>query len=237
MKEFLLKFAAESFPEEVDFILKTAEVIDDEDKEEYMFSLNAIMEDTVEQIGKNKEVFKEASIKEASFAEGAKNFGKAVGATALTGVTVAMLNDLVSSAHEAITRNRNFNKMVAYAPDLKERDPKTVRAVFNALHSLGGPKITSEPHVAAEYVRNQVDLPGSMSNPKNISDLVGARSNIDRSGVIDRSTEVPGLDLSKLRLDKKRVNLEKQRVQIQREQTKEKSASVDFILSKIRKND
>jgi hypothetical protein len=128
--------------------------------------------------------------KEASFMSGLKSHGKdiakGVGGAALTGVAVSMLNDLVTNAHESLTRSRNYNKMLEYAPELKEHeDPKLVRGIFDSLHTLAGPKVTGEPHIAAEFVRTQASLAGAgggFSNAKNISDLVGTRKNIDSLG-------------------------------------------------------
>lgn len=107
-------------------------------------------------------------------------FAKVVGGTALTGLTLNLMNDLVSHAHESVTRNRNFNRMMEYMPELKDYDQKQVKYVFDSLHMTAGPDVTRDPVSTAYYVKNNVELQPNLGNTRNISELLGIRQNKER---------------------------------------------------------
>jgi hypothetical protein len=199
-KEDLLKVAYEQYPDGIDFIFNSSIELAGT---EYISKMASIMDDAVAQVN--------SLTKQAGFADALKNHGKdvakGVGTAALTGVAISMLNDLVQNAHESVTRNRNFKKMLEYAPDLKQReDQKAIRGIFDSLHTLAGPKVSGEPHVAAEFVKTQIEYvggAGGFSNAKNISDLVGARNNIERSG---QRIVAPSFTSTKSRDERKEYN-------------------------------
>ena len=112
-------------------------------------------------------------------------FAKVVGGTALTGLTLNLMNDLVSHAHESVTRNRNFNRMMEYMPELKDYDQKQVKYIFDSLHMTAGPDVTRDPVSAAYYVKNNVELQPNLGNSRNISELLGIKQNRERANRIN----------------------------------------------------
>lgn len=230
MKDTLLKIASEIYPDAIDYIVKVANDLSVEDREELIFSNNAILEDAIEQISKNDELLKEANAT-PTFGQSAKNFAKGIGATALTGISIAVLNDLVQNAYSAATKDRNFNKMIEYAPDLKNYDQKKVKAIFDSLHELSGPKVTGLPHIASDFVRQHSELPGGLSNPKNLSDLVGIRRNIEDRGHIQQPKDIPHYSVE--RQDSFRENRQNAK---EDRANRPKTAKLTEILKQIRSN-
>lgn len=173
----------------VDFYFNAVKELSESGDTDFFSKTASIMEDAVQL--SNQAIEKVASAGSPGLAgkalQGLKahgaDIGKSVAGAALTGLAVSMLNDLATTAHESLTRNRNFKRMMEYAPDLKEHDPKAVKGTFDSLHTLAGPKVTGEPHIAAEFVRTQVQLVGAgggFSSAKNLNDLVGTRNALDR---------------------------------------------------------
>lgn len=115
--------------------------------------------------------------KEAAFGQQAKAFGqagaKAFGSAALQGVAAAGASALVAGtvmgaqkAYQALTRERDFKRMMAANEDLHvmhQADPRHFNLAFNSLRSMNS-DFASDPFVAGAYMRQAVDSPmgGSM---------------------------------------------------------------------------
>ena len=171
----------------VDFYFNAVNELAEYGDTDFFSKTASIMEDAVRLSNQTKLNIEKQAGMGSKLMEGIKthgpDVGKSVAGAALTGLAVSMLNDLATTAHESLTRNRNFKRMMEYAPDLKEHDPKAVKGTFDSLHTLAGPKVTGEPHIAAEFVRTQVQLVGAgggFSSAKNLNDLVGTRNALDR---------------------------------------------------------
>jgi hypothetical protein len=83
--------------------------------------------------------------------------GAAAGAAA---VSLAALG--VHKLYDAATKTRDFNSMLAYAPDLAEAhaaNPQHVNQMFSTLRMFN-PDFTRDPVVSSGYVRQMVDNPG-----------------------------------------------------------------------------
>ena len=86
--------------------------------------------------------------------------GVAMGAA---GAAIAGAGVGVGALYHAITKGRNFRKMLEFNEDLAERhqgNPKYVNAAFSTLHRMN-PSFAADPMVAGAYVRQMVEQPNA----------------------------------------------------------------------------
>ena len=141
----LMEKVAEVAPEKYDFIVKTAaEVRESPFRDEIVGELDGI--------------FKKAS---TGFGDTLKNFGGAVGAgiatTVAGGIGLALAGDAYDAIRRGITKSRNYKRMLAANPDLKDKPATQVQTIFSTLHRFN-PEFSGDPAVAGSFVRNHVDL-------------------------------------------------------------------------------
>ena len=113
-------------------------------------------------------------------AEKAAPYIGAAGLGAAGIVGTSLVNDMYSLARNAVTRNRNYEKMLNADPELKEYPAEKVKAYFNTLHEKGGPEMSGDPLIASAFVKQQLELPPQFLLEQ-VHKLVGTRANIDKS--------------------------------------------------------
>lgn len=110
----------------------------------------------------------------------AKPYASAAGLGAAGIIGSSLVNDMYASARTAVTRNRNYEKMLHADPELKEYPAEKVKAYFNTLHEKGGPEMSGDPLIASAFVKQQLELPPQFLLEQ-VHKLVGTRANIDKS--------------------------------------------------------
>jgi hypothetical protein len=122
----------------------------------------------------------EAIEKQASMSAGFKQGLGLAGAGIAGMVGTALVNDMYSAAKSALTKGRNFERMVQAEPELKQYPADKVKAYFNTLHEKGGPEMSGDPVLAAAFVKQQLDFHGS-SIIDQVNKIVGIRENLHKS--------------------------------------------------------
>lgn len=132
--------------------------------------------DVVESLARNRlPVEKQASMS-AGFKQGLGLAGAGIAGM----VGTALVNDMYSAAKSALTKGRNFERMVQAEPELKQYPADKVKAYFNTLHEKGGPEMSGDPVLAAAFVKQQLDFHGS-SIIDQVNKIVGIRENLHKS--------------------------------------------------------
>jgi len=118
--------------------------------------------------------------------QAAKSIGgaaaKGLGAAGLAGAGLlgtAVVNDLYTSARSALTKGKNFEKMIQADPELANYPADKVKAYFNTLHEKGGPEISGDPVISSAFVRQQLDFHGNILD--NVTKMVGIREKLDKA--------------------------------------------------------
>lgn len=107
---------------------------------------------------------------------------KGLGAAGLAGAGLlgtAVVNDLYTSARSALTKGKNFEKMIQADPELANYPADKVKAYFNTLHEKGGPEISGDPVISSAFVRQQLDFHGNILD--NVTKMVGIREKLDKA--------------------------------------------------------
>jgi hypothetical protein len=89
---------------------------------------------------------------------------KAVGATVVAGLGLALATDLYNASKRGLTTGRNWKRMMQSNPTLKDHPPAEVRRAFKMVQEHA-PDVASDPMAAGALVYNVVssgDLPGTM---------------------------------------------------------------------------
>lgn len=144
----LMEKVAEVAPKEHDFIVKTAAEVKD----------SPFCEEIVEEFDS---ILKKAAMDYRGMAsalgQGAASLGKGVAVTALGGVALSLAGDASDAIRRGITKTRNYKRMLASNPDLKEKPAVQVQAIFSTLHRFN-PDFSADPVVSGSFVRNHVDI-------------------------------------------------------------------------------
>jgi hypothetical protein len=166
----MMEKVAEVAPEKYDFMVKTAaEVRESPFRDEIVEELDGIL--------------KKAGTGWDSFMGGAKTMGLGVLGTAAGGIGLALAGDLYDATRRGITKGRDYKRMLASNPDLKEKPSAQVQAIFSTLHRFN-PDFASDPVVSGSFVRNHVDLAGEGAGAvglDSLKNLVDARKNLGES--------------------------------------------------------
>lgn len=118
--------------------------------------------------------------KQASMSAGFKQGLGLAGAGIAGMVGTALVNDMYSAAKSALTKGRNFERMIQAEPELKQYPADKVKAYFNTLHEKGGPEMSGDPVLASAFVKQQLDFHGS-SIIDQVNKIVGIRSELGKS--------------------------------------------------------
>lgn len=62
----------------------------------------------------------------------------------------------VRKAHQSLTKNRDYENMLANAPALRKENPVKVRMAFNTFHRLA-PSLAKDPLVSSTFVRRTLN--------------------------------------------------------------------------------
>lgn len=185
----LMQKVAEVAPSHYAFLLKTAgEIRRSPFRDEIADEMNGIIraaEESQEKIGMEFGAFA-SGISDAAQAFGRQPLTKYIGSTVAAGVALSLAGDLYEAARRGLTKSRHWSNMLNQNPDLAEQsksDPM-VKTVFNTLHRFN-PEFSGDPHVAASFVKAQLEFPDDVSIPQN---LVKSRSEIRNAGGL----RVPG---------------------------------------------
>lgn len=130
-----------------------------------------------------------------------------IGSTIAGGVALSLAGDLYDAARRGLTKSRHWSAMLEANPDLADRakeDPN-VQTMFNTLHRFN-PEFSGDPHVAASFVKAQLEYPDDVGIPQN---LVKAHSEIRSSSGF---RPIPGMPL------KTPSDLEEQQLRMQGQQ-------------------
>jgi hypothetical protein len=138
---------------------------------------------------------KVAASKAQAFTEAAKRGGKYVAGTLAASVALglggAIATDLFDAARRGLTKSRNFKRIMAANPDLKEKvDPKRLQLAFNALHRYA-PDFTADPLVGGSALYSMATMPeGNEYNL--VSSLIESRNkHLDAKGKAFRPAQLP----------------------------------------------
>lgn len=113
-----------------------------------------------------------------------------IASTVAGGVALSLAGDLYDAARRGLTKSRHWSAMLEANPDLADRakeDPN-VQVMFNTLHRFN-PEFSGDPHVAASFVKAQLEYPDDVGIPQN---LVKAHNEIRSSSGI---RPIPGMPL------------------------------------------
>lgn len=122
--------------------------------------------------------------------QAAGNAAAGVGAAVATGILYSLAGDMTDAIKRGITKTRNYKSMLGANPDLKQMPAQDVQKAFAVLHRFN-PDFASEPTVAGNFVRQQVNMThdGNMSvDTKQLTELVNSRKNLADT----RKLPVPG---------------------------------------------
>ncbi len=217
----MIKQAAEQDPAKYNYIRSVAEELQGGPfLEEVMERQNSIIESAKEKIASS--IWTRNSLG-GHMARGAA----AVAGTTAAGIGYEVLSDLYNDAKGAVTKDRNFKKMMQENPDLEEFDQDKVKSVFKTLHTFAGPKFSADPNIAGTFVRNQVALHQGMPQGVDmgaVNQLISSRGVHDRTGKLDRPMSLPGMEiaqhgvaLEKNKMDSDRRDNEKDKNKFERE--------------------
>lgn len=119
-----------------------------------------------------------------------------IGATVAGGIALSLAGDLYEAARRGLTKSRHWSSMLEANPDLAEQakgDPN-VKMMFETLHRFN-PEFSGDPHVAANYVKAQLEYPADLSI---IQGLVQSRKNVRDAGGL---RPIPGMPQPKSKAD------------------------------------
>jgi len=123
--------------------------------------------------------------------EMAKFVGKGTLGTALLSAPVIGLSGAweggsraMQAGINAVSRAMGFRRMVKANPELQEMDRAKVQRTYNTLHRFN-PEMASDPMVSGSFVRSTAEYDNIPT--RTVSDLVSARSKMQRPGVSDRA--------------------------------------------------
>lgn len=122
-----------------------------------------------------------ASEKVAAASDVVKEFGKDVGrafaGSAATALLASLSTDLYDAARRGLTKGRNFSRVMAANPDLKEfPDQAKLRANFSALHRYL-PEFTADPLVGGAMLKNLVES-DQQAAPRIIQDMLSGKKSL-----------------------------------------------------------
>lgn len=127
-----------------------------------------------------------------------------IGTTIAGGVALSLAGDLYDAARRGLTKSRHWSNMLEANPDLADRakeDPN-VQVMFNTLHRFN-PEFSGDPHVAASFVKAQLEFPDDVGIPAN---LVKSHNEIRSSSGI---RPIPGMPF------KSQADLQEQQLRMQ----------------------
>jgi hypothetical protein len=124
----------------------------------------------------------------------------ALGAAGALGIGLAgsVASDLYDAAKRGLTKGRNFNRMMASTPDLKNFDKKDLQNSFNTIHRFA-PEMTADPILAANLVRGLAVSPENsvgfvkelLTSRKNLADSKGRQYSMGPLNPISSLMEEP----------------------------------------------
>lgn len=207
--KLLMDKVAEVAPEKFEFLVKTAsEIKQSPFREEFVAEFEGLL--------------KKAQMDWGGIAGklrgGAESLGKGVVTTALGGIGLALAGDAYDATRRAIFKTRNYKKMLAANPDLKDKPAAQVQSIFSTLHRFN-PEFSADPVVAGSFVRNHVTFAGEGVGLDSLKSLVDARKGLNESRRLqapklidlpDREMDI--LQKAKLRKDLATGGREKQKV-------------------------
>lgn len=179
----LMNAVAEVAPSHYDFLVKTAgEIRRSPFKDEIATEMNEIIkaaEESQEKIAMEFGSFA-SGVSDAAGAFGRQPLVKYIGSTVAAGVALSLAGDLYEAARRGLTKSRHWSNMLEQNPQLADQsktDPM-VKTVFNTLHRFN-PEFSGDPHVAASFVKAQLEYPDDVGIPQQI---VKSRSEIRNAG-------------------------------------------------------
>jgi hypothetical protein len=111
-----------------------------------------------------------------AFAKGVADVGKGVAVTVGAGVSLALAQDIYDAARRAVSKSRNFNRIMEADPSLKKEFSKeNLQKAFSMLHRYA-PEFTADPTVGAGLLRNISEDPSRSAG--NVLNLIGPRSQL-----------------------------------------------------------
>lgn len=169
-QEELMQKVAQVAPEKYEFLLSSADEISSSPfKEELSSEIDG--------------VFKQAAIAWDRVSQGAYDMSKGLALATAAHVGMSLAGDLVDASKRALFKTRNYKKMMALNPDLRERSANQVQSIFSTLHRFN-PDFSADPVVAGSFVRQHVDLAGEGPGQVHMDSLkllVDARKGLNES--------------------------------------------------------
>lgn len=131
-----------------------------------------------------------------------------IASTIAGGVALSLAGDLYDAARRGLTKSRHWSAMLEANPDLatRSKEDPNVQVMFNTLHRFN-PEFSGDPHVAASFVKAQLEYPDDIGIPQNI---VKAHNEIRSSGGL---RPLPGMPL------KTPADLQEQQLRMQGQQS------------------
>lgn len=192
----LMEKVAEVAPEKYDFIMKTAaEVKESPFRDEILEGLDGILKRASDGYAKIKHAFPMPTGGRPGLGTLAGNVGLAGLGTLAGGIGLALAGDATDWIRRGLTKSRDYKRMLASNPDLKEKPANQVQAIFSTLHRFN-PDFASDPVVSGSFVRNHVDLAGEGAGAvglDSMKNLVDARKNLHESKRFPQMAKIPGL--------------------------------------------
>lgn len=191
----LMEKVAEVAPEKYDFLMKTAdEVKESPFREEILEGLEGILKKA--SAGYDKMM--KTAFPMPNPGAGLRGFANTVGAGVATsvagGIGMSLASDAYDFVRRGISKTRDYKRMLASNPDLKEKPAVQVQSIFSTLHRFN-PDFASDPVVAGSFVRNHVDLAGEGAGAvglDSLKNLVDARKNLSESKKFPQMAKLTG---------------------------------------------
>lgn len=200
----LMEKVAEVSPEKYDFLVKTAaEVRESPFRDEIVGELGGVLEKAAMDWGRMG----------AAAGNGAMSLGKGLAVTALGGIGMALAGDMYDATRRGITKTRNYKRMMASNPDLKEKPAVAVQAIFSTLHRFN-PDFSADPIVSGSFVRNHVEMAGEGPGAvglDSLKSLVDSRKGLNESRRLQspKLTELPDHEMHGLQKQKLHAEIKK----------------------------
>lgn len=189
----LMEKVAELAPDKYDFLVKTAaEVRTSPFNEEIVAELDGIMK----KAGVNWQGL------QSSVGRGAAGLGMGIATTALGGIGLALAGDMYDAARRGITKTRDYKRMMAANPDLKDKPAAEIQTIFSTLHRLN-PDFAGDAYVAGSFVRDHSEMASGV-RLEGLKQLVDARKGLTESRRLPspKFTELPDNEMRGLQKGK-----------------------------------
>ena len=185
----LMEKVAEVAPDKYEFLMKTAAEI----------SLSPFKDEILEEMDG---ILKKAAFNAAGMAKtvgrGALMGASGIATMAMGGIGLALAGDAYDAAKRGISKTRDYKRMLATNPDLKNKPAVMVQNIFSTLHRFN-PEYASDPIVSGSFVRMHADAASNDDGVGTIG-LETMKSLVDAHKGMGESRRIQGIKPSDIGL-------------------------------------